>query len=162
MLRSFYSLAKSNNGMFKSDKQASFLLGQCDIKLQYHSASCASFGFGDDGVVNRQYDVIVQCDSVGVISITHIGGKTRKEKVFFERLSETALAEKQAIKAQEWAEYEVSQAKARSHMFKHALYNKQLDRLCRVAVSKRYRSDAAFADRIDSIYLKIKAKLDCL
>jgi hypothetical protein len=148
--------------MFKSDKQASFLLGQCDSNKQYHSTSSASFGFGDDGVVNKQYDVIVQCDSMGVVFIIHIGGKTRKERVFFERLSETALAEKQAIKAQEWVEYEASQTKARSRMFKHALYNKQLDKLCRVAMTKHYRTNKAFADRVDSIYLKIKAKLDCL
>jgi len=162
MLKSFYSLAKSNNGIFKSEKQKDFLLAQCDSMMCFRSSANASFSFGVDGNVNQSYDVLVQCDAVGVVSITHIGGKTRKEKVFFTRMSEEQLQAKEAIKAQEWAEYDEKMTLAAKREFKRKLYNKQLDKLANIAITKKYRSDSSFANRVDSLFVSIETKLNNL
>lgn len=82
---SFRSLAKSNAGFFKSDKQANYLLSLCDVNGVYKVACNASFGFGEDGNVNKQYYAIVQCDDKGVVSIVHEGVTTGKTKEVFKR-----------------------------------------------------------------------------
>lgn len=110
LLISFRSLAKSNNGVFKSEKQAAFLLSQCDASKAYRQSECYTVHFGDDGKKNQRYDVLVQCDSIGVVSITNIGRS--KNKVVFERKSEEAYNANLAIRKAEQAEYDAMIAAA--------------------------------------------------
>lgn len=56
---SFSSLVKSNNGFFKSEKQAAFLLNQCNGGC-YVAA---------DSVFGNTYQIWYTCDSTGVVKV---------------------------------------------------------------------------------------------
>lgn len=79
---SFYALAKSNNGMFKSDKQASFLLSQCEHNVYFRVVADT---FGDDAKKTNYSELTITCDSLGVVSIVKVGQKSGKTTVQFER-----------------------------------------------------------------------------
>ena len=55
---SFASLVKSNNGMFKSEKQAAFLLAQCD------AGTFVASGHGWAG-----WQLHYRCDALGVVEV---------------------------------------------------------------------------------------------
>lgn len=97
----------------------------------YRASSTASFGFGGDGVINAQYDIVVCCDDVGIVSIKHIGHKTQKEKLFFSR----TLSHDEAINMQ-------TEKRIRKQAFTRcdrleSLYRSQLLRLSKLNVSGR-------------------------
>lgn len=158
ILISFRGLAKKHNGKFLSGKQAAFLLSQCDSNMEYKTSANASFGFGDDGIVNAQYDVIVKCDNVGILYISHVGHKTGKTTMAFTRLSDAALNEKEQAKSLEWAEYNNRMEIARKRHARINLLNSQLDRLC--GMLRSIRGDVAKNAKLDKIYLKIQSKLE--
>lgn len=97
---SFYALAKSNNGMFKSDKQAAFLLAQCEGNVYFRVVADT---FGDDAKKTNYSELTITCDSIGVVSIVKVGQKSGKTNVQFQRVSAAEYAAKQAAKAAEMA-----------------------------------------------------------
>jgi len=104
LLTSVYSLAKNNNGFFKSEKQAAFLASEL--------SSCGGFfyelfSFGDNNGAQARRDVYVTWDSKGITEIKTIAAISRKTKVLFTRLDNSIFEAKQAKKAQE-----IAQAKA--------------------------------------------------
>lgn len=123
--KSFASLVKSNNGAFKSEKQAAFLLSQCEGNS---FTACAS-------MYGNSYDNTYVCDSVGVVRVEHYtkatgtkivwerveaGKVSVQESKEFKRISreikriEKSISEREAAKAQyvgkEWL-YAESMAK---------------------------------------------------
>lgn len=72
---SFASLVKYNNGYFKSEKQAAFLLSKCNNN-EYSVSAC---------IYNNSFTIIYTCDSVGIKSVAKV---TRKDTVItWERLT---------------------------------------------------------------------------
>lgn len=76
ILRSFFGLASSNGGKFKSEKQAAFLLSQTDNGT---FTTNQTLQFGTSSHSRRQVSWDVVCDEVGVISITKSTGKKGSE-----------------------------------------------------------------------------------
>src|SRR5690554_5735982 len=71
---SFFSLIKTNNGYFKSEKQASFLLDHCgDGKMFFVTYS----------VFNNRYNFFFECDDEGVVRVEKHTGK--KIETYWER-----------------------------------------------------------------------------
>ena len=125
--QSFYVIAK-NGGYFRSEKQAGFLLSNCENNV-YTTTANASFGFGDNGVVNNSYIITITCDKEGILSIVHTGYKTQSKKVFFQRVLTREQAEQNsALKQQR------KQAFAECDI-KSAIYNHQLLRLGKLKCS---------------------------
>lgn len=72
--KSFFSLIKTNNGYFKSEKQASFLLDQCgDGKMFVATYS----------VFNNSYNFFFECDDEGVVRVEKHTSK--KVEIYWER-----------------------------------------------------------------------------
>ena len=82
LIASFYSLAKTNNGLFKSENQAKFLLSKCENNV-FHRKCVAIFGVSQFS--RHDYDVTIVCDSIGIVSIKHT---SKTENLFFNRLSD--------------------------------------------------------------------------
>ena len=92
--KSLFSLVKSNNGYFKSEKQADFILSMADFDNNDGSKTFHSI---IDGVGVKSYKQIT-VDSLGVIRVEKVmnsSSKTpNKVTVLFERLSDSAYQEK--------------------------------------------------------------------
>jgi hypothetical protein len=72
--RSFFSLLKTNNGYFKSEKQASFLLDHCgDGKVFVVNGS----------MFNNSYNFFFECDDEGVVRVEKHTSK--KIETYWER-----------------------------------------------------------------------------
>lgn len=86
LLRSIYSLAKNNNGNFKSEAQAAFLKRQIDLR---------------DGVVGSQemygnsVSVHVEYDDKGITKIYTHSHKTNRDVVKFTRISDEQFKDDQ-------------------------------------------------------------------
>lgn len=65
--KSFASLVASNNGFFKSEVQASFLLSQCQDGNTYTTSGM---------VYNNSFTLMYHCDSQGVVSVEKYTNKT--------------------------------------------------------------------------------------
>jgi hypothetical protein len=86
ILASCFNLAKwENNGKFKSEKQAEFLLSKFDSNSEYTA--------GTLGPYNSQLIWTVKTDKIGIVSITKLAYKSGKTAITFERKSETELAD---------------------------------------------------------------------
>lgn len=84
---SFASLVKSNNGMFKSEAQAKFLLSQCQEENTF---------FVGGQVYNNSYTLSYNCDSLGVVSVEKYLPKSGKTTTTWERQPVEQLRAKQA------------------------------------------------------------------
>lgn len=84
---SFASLVKSNNGMFKSEAQAKFLLSQCQEENTF---------FVGGQVYNNSYTLSYNCDSMGVVSVEKYLPKSGKTTTTWERLTVEQFQAKQA------------------------------------------------------------------
>lgn len=84
---SFASLVKSNNGMFKSEAQAKFLLSQCQEENTF---------FVGGQVYNNSYTLQYNCDSLGVVSVEKYLPKSGKTTTTWERLTVEQFQAKQA------------------------------------------------------------------
>jgi len=87
---SFRSLVKNNNGFFKSEKQASFLLSKCDADNEFVIAESA---FGN------AYLDIFKCDNNGIYKVVR-SAKKSADKVIWER-DENISKEDAANKAED-------------------------------------------------------------
>ena len=76
MKKSCYSLANYNFGFFKSEKQAAFLLAQCDEAMLY---TCPDTQNG------KQCELSIQLDKKGIVSIIRITTGTGHKAVVFTR-----------------------------------------------------------------------------
>lgn len=87
--KSFATLVKSNNGAFKSEKQASFLLSQCEGNSYI---ACAS-------LYGNSYDNTYICDNVGVVRVEHYT-KATGVKIVWERVEagKTSVQESKEFK----------------------------------------------------------------
>lgn len=86
---SFASLVKSNNGFFKSEAQASFLLSQCQEENVF---------FSSGEVYNNGFMIEYICDDKGVIKVVKTLSKSGKQEVTFERMSDKDFSAKEAAK----------------------------------------------------------------
>ena len=84
ILKSVYTLAKHNNGYFKSEKQASFLKSRIDMI----GCFCESFSFGYHGGASNTRTIHIDYDDHGITSIRSVADKSKKEKIIFTRKSE--------------------------------------------------------------------------
>lgn len=96
ILTSFYFLAKHNNGMFKSEKQASFLLSKCEDNVFY--VKCTAV-FGESSFSRHGYGVTITCDDKGILSITKEAEKSGKVSTTFTRQSNFVFFDKGAYAA---------------------------------------------------------------
>ena len=87
---SFASLVKSNNGLFKSEKQAAFLLSVCQDAGTFYTGG---------QVYGNSYSLQYNCDKAGVVSVEKYLTKTGKIVITWSRLTPTEFAAKQADKA---------------------------------------------------------------
>lgn len=92
ILRSCYSLAKYNNGHFKSEKQAAFLSRSLST---YGGVFTESFSFGEFGGALSTCTVAVQWDEKGIVSIVRTSSKGKQKQVF-QRVEESTYQEAQA------------------------------------------------------------------
>lgn len=115
---SFASLVKSNNGMFKSEAQAKFLLSQCqDVNV---------FTVGGN-VYNNSFSLSYTCDNQGVVKVEKYLPKSGKTTTTWERLTvdqfQAKVANDKAVKEANSSREAQSQAnyQARTDAFNHAL-----------------------------------------
>ena len=87
---SFASLVKSNNGLFKSEKQAAFLLSVCQDAGTFYTGG---------QVYGNSYSLQYNCDDAGVVSVEKYLTKTGKIGLVWSRLTPTEFAANQADKA---------------------------------------------------------------
>lgn len=78
LAQSIYSLAKNNNGFFKSDVQANFLRSQLDR---------VNGAFANGDVYGNSYTDFAEYDDKGITRIFRKAFKTNKEKEIFKRLA---------------------------------------------------------------------------
>lgn len=97
---SFASLVKTNNGMFKSSKQAAFLLSQCQE---------ASTFYASGAVYNNGYTLAYVCDEQGVIQVKK--STKNKDSVTWDRLAATDFEVVASNKASKQALYVIYKAK---------------------------------------------------
>lgn len=115
---SFASLVKSNNGFFKSEKQAAFLLSKCQ--------DTNTFVCGGN-VYNNSFTMFCICDSLGVVKVEKYTPKSGKTVTTWERQTEEQyqanLVAKDAAKARDIALQEAQMVKfqARQDAFNKAL-----------------------------------------
>lgn len=67
VLASIYSLAKSSNGLFKSEKQAAFIIAELDRRS---GLFVELFSFGEFNGASANREVHVTWDQSGIVSIT--------------------------------------------------------------------------------------------
>jgi hypothetical protein len=85
ILASCFNLAKwENNGKFKSEKQAEFLLSKFDANSEYSACTL--------GPYNSQLIWTVKADKTGIVSITKLAYKSGKTTITFQRKSDSELA----------------------------------------------------------------------
>ena len=101
IMQSVYALAKNNNGFFKSEKQASFLIAALSER---QGLFCELYSFGANNGAQARRDVFVSWDSQGITEIKTVAEKSRKTNVLFTRQDESVFQAKQAKKAQELAQ----------------------------------------------------------
>lgn len=115
---SFASLVKSNNGMFKSEAQAKFLLSQCQ---EENTFVCGG------NVYNSSFTMFYICDIQGVVKVEKYTPKSGKTTTTWERLTvdqfQVKVANDKAVKEANSSREVQSQAKyqARTEAFNHAL-----------------------------------------
>jgi len=138
---SFAFLVKSNNGVFKSEAQAKFLLSQCQ---EENTFVCGG------NVYNNSYTMFYICDIQGVVKVEKYLPKSGKTTTTWERLtvdqSQAKQVQDQATKEREAQREEASVAKwqARQDAFNNALvvaktYIKQvmIETGCSEAIAQR-------------------------
>lgn len=115
---SFASIVKSNNGFFKSEAQAKFLISQCQEENTF---------FTGGNVYGNSFTLSYECDSKGVVKVEKYLSTTGKTETTFTRLTNEEFKAKQlaqsecnAMNAQREA---LAQAKfqARQDAFQEAL-----------------------------------------
>lgn len=74
---SFASLVKNNNGFFKSEKQAAFLLSQCQDGMTFITS-------GD--VYGNAFSLNYNCDSQGVVTVEKYLNKKGEIQLIFQRV----------------------------------------------------------------------------
>ena len=115
---SFASLVKSNNGFFKSEKQAAFLLSKCQ---DGNTFVCGGH------VYRNPFTLYYVCDASGVVRVEKYTSKTGKNVTTWTRQSDEAFqasqAAKEASKARDIAVQAAAMAKfqARQDAFQKAL-----------------------------------------
>ena len=115
---SFASLVKSNNGLFKSEKQAAFLLSVCQDAGTFYTGG---------QVYGNSYSLQYNCDDSGVVSVEKYLPKTGKIVITWSRLTPTEFAANQAAKAAlkakdaAWQADAMARFQAREDAFKLAL-----------------------------------------
>lgn len=115
---SFASLVKSNNGLFKSEKQAAFLLSVCQDAGTFYTGG---------QVYGNSYSLQYNCDNAGVVSVEKYLPKTGKIVLTWSRLTPTKFAANQAAKAvvkakdAAWQADAIARFQARSDAFQLAL-----------------------------------------
>lgn len=87
---SFASLVKSNNGSFKSEAQATFLLDQCQEVNVFTSTG---------SVYNSTFVLSYICDDKGVVKVEKFLPKTNRTEVTWVRLSDEEFKANQATQA---------------------------------------------------------------
>jgi hypothetical protein len=102
IMQSVYTLAKTNNGFFKSEKQASFLIATL---AERQGVFCELYSFGANNGAQARRNVFVSWDSNGITEIKTVAEKSHKTNVLFARIDESVFQAKQAKKAQELAQY---------------------------------------------------------
>jgi hypothetical protein len=86
LLRSIYSLAKNNNGNFKSEAQAAFLKRQIDLR---------DGAVGSHEVYGNSVTVFVEYDDKGITKIYTHSSKTNRDVVKFTRISDEQFKDNQ-------------------------------------------------------------------
>ena len=97
VLASVYSLAKSNNGLFKSEKQAAFIIAELDRRS---GLFVEMFSFGEYNGASATREVYVAWDQSGIVSITTKAVKSGKTTVKFQRVTQSEFEAVNAAKAQ--------------------------------------------------------------
>lgn len=82
---SFASLVKYNDGFFKSEKQASFLLSQCFGGVYYAQGN----------IYGNKFNIEYHCDEKGIVLVNKYSFKLGTNKTLFERGIKNKYAEKQ-------------------------------------------------------------------
>ena len=100
---SFASLVKSNNGLFKSEKQAAFLLSVCQDAGTFYTGG---------QVYGNSYSLQYNCDDAGVVSVEKYLPKTGRHAIVWSRLTPAEFAANQAAKAAVNAKEAALQAEA--------------------------------------------------
>ena len=95
ILISVYSLASKNNGFFKSEKQAQFLISELD---RVSGSFIEWFSFGYTGKEKHSRIVTVSYDDQGITEIKTKAERSGKESVKFTRKSADEFAAIQAAK----------------------------------------------------------------
>ena len=93
ILMSVYALAKSNNGFFKSEKQAAFLSSALEERDGYF---VELFSFGYHGGAKNTRTVYVKWDQQGITEIKTVADISKKETIKFTRLSADQVAANKA------------------------------------------------------------------
>ena len=101
VLASLYSLSKNNNGFFKSEKQAAFLVAELERR---QGLFVESFSFGEHNGAQATRSVYVSWDTQGVIEIKTVADKSGKTAIKFTRLNAVDYAAKQQAKDSELAQ----------------------------------------------------------
>lgn len=87
--KSFASLVKSNNGLFKSEKQAAFLLSQCQEGKTFSTG-----GF----VYNNPFRMFYHCNDLGVVKVEKYTANTGRTVTLWTPKQEGVMSQTEAKK----------------------------------------------------------------
>lgn len=87
---SLYHLANTNNGFFKSEKQACFLINQLVLN---NGEFTEWFSFGENNGASSSRSVFFKWDEKGITEIKTVATKSKKVCIKFTRQTEQQLAE---------------------------------------------------------------------
>ena len=88
LAKSFFSLVKYNNGAFKSEKQATFLLSVCEGNI---FTTVQSYSFGEHGGARAQKEFRFFCNDKGIYKVETIARKSGKHVIHWERKTQQEL-----------------------------------------------------------------------
>lgn len=152
---SLFSLAKYDNGFFKSEKQRDFILSQCDSGGVY---------IVQDSVYNNPVRWFIQCDPQGIVSIVK---ETRKASATtFERATgkDADIAVKRGTEMRAINAYKKALAAKANKALE--IYNKyNTDYICNLMTEKKLESDVLISiikkrDKLGEFGMKTLSELD--
>lgn len=144
--RSIFTLAKYNNGYFKSEKQAAYL-----IKLLDRSSGHITNFASPNPRATTQTSVYAQWDNEGITTITKISGDNKSKKILFQR-SDNFVAPKSPREIRR--ETEGPKLKAELDDL-----NKKINHLKGVIDDKGLHNDPVFVNLLDDLEQKYKRAL---
>lgn len=160
--KTIFSLARYNNGKFKSDKQADFILRALEAIKQAEVERIKSTGTGEEelqrlGTHFASYasnygavvDYYAKWDNEGITQITSVAAKSHKKKVIFNKKEEATYQKQKADSNSQWRDTYTKYIEAVKPFIQQLEAKiKQLEQQKQALLDKGMDKEAARVDRM--------------